>query len=980
MDIFRAVESVSGKICSLITTDWELRREMDRKIKHFSSEMNMMNVCISSSSGSIAGAIGEAWLMELQELAYDMEDALDLMVLGTKTKVPLPKRALRTVGLMDPRPQHILDIRGFDERLQSLLDQWDKFKQGRGDATPPTTTPSPTVGGTVSFGCGLRPVGIQHHTENLLDLLRHVDGQPKQLRVISIVGFRGVGKTTLAKVVYDHDHSSLGEPFDCKAWVQVAWSTPLAAGSNDDAAKLLKETLRELDPGKASANINDNTDIMALCENIRKFLQGKSRIIVTTSVQSVAKKCSLGGFMYRLEGLNEDDSDKLLWQLVECERDQLPQDVQSHSVDIVRKCDGLPLALIGVAEYVRLKLADLKRGELRCSAIVRELGNYLAGRPQHAAFQEAHATLKECYEDLYNHDLKTCLLSVSMFPKNYSIRRKSLVRRWMAEQLVPYDAKKHGSTVADENFEKLVDRIMIQRADDEEDPAPAVVPGAVKNKCRVHGVLLDFLLDKSASSKFASLIQNGEHMQTTNRDNNPSPRRLAIVYDPNRAGGGNSNKAKLAEMVEGLDLSHVRSLTVAGTELSDFKLKCCKVLRVLDLDGCTGITGGVLRSICKLKVLRYLCLRGTAIDACGLPPEMAELRFLETLDVRDIVVRGSKSKAEDHAGTITLPWNVLCLPCLKYLFGAFELPRDIPGPARRGLALWPKAARASGGASAQAKLHTLAGIFIGESDREEHQCLQNFLGLMHQDRLKKIKIWWNKKGVKGSKAKPTTAPTHLLVEFLKKRCFTLDSLSLDFGDQSLDFLDFPPVDVHLPCRIESVKLRGKLSRLPGFITAANTKTISDHALSKLYLSYTGLSCEALLLLQCLPNLRYLKLIEDNSNFTDGTLTLNVVRGFPSLRGLHVQAPKLPKVIIVAGGEDKTVAMQHLTTLQLLCNDISGFQAAHIDYFHRLEQVVLLKSSLDIDKDAAKAWEAARMKHMNRPRIDTVEVKISDHQA
>lgn len=695
-----------------------------------------------------------------------------------------------------------------------------------------------------------------------------------------------------------------------------------------------------------------------------------SRIIVTTSLQSVAKMCSSGGFMYRLEGLNEYDSDKLLWQLVECEPDNLPGDVQSHWVDIVRKCDGFPLALIGVAEYMRLKLSGLRRGELKCSSIVRELGNYLAGRPQHAAFQAAHTALADCYEGLYSHDLKTCLLSVSMFPKNHSIRRKSLVRRWMAEQLVP-DDKKPASMVALENFEKLVDRIMIQRADDDdENPALAVGPGEVKDKCRVQGVLLDFLLDKSASNKFARLIQNGEQQHTTSRaSNNLAPRRLAIVYDANRAGGGNRNKAKLAEMVEGLDLSHVRSLTVAGTELSDFKLKGCKVLRVLDLEGCTGITGGLLRSICKLKVLRYLSLSGTAIDACGLPPEIAELRFLETLDVRDIVVQGSKSKAEDHAATITLPWNVLCLPCLKYLFGAFQLPRGIPGPARRGLALWTKAARASGGAAAQARLHTLAGIFIGEGEREGRRCLQNLLGLMHEDRLKKIKIWWNKKGVKGSKAKPTT---DLLVEFLKKRCFTLNSLSLDFGDQSLDFLDFHPVDVHVPCRIESVKLRGKLTSLPAFITAVNTKTTSDHALSKLYLSHTGLSCEALLLLQWLPNLRYLKLIEDSSNFTDGTLTLKEVRGFWSLRGLHVQAPKLPEVKIVAGREKKAVAMQHLTTLQLLCDDISGFQAADISCFHQLEQVVLLKSCLD--KDAGKAWETARKKHMNRPRIDTVQVK------
>uniref|UniRef100_A0A0E0MML2 Uncharacterized protein n=1 Tax=Oryza punctata TaxID=4537 RepID=A0A0E0MML2_ORYPU len=689
-----------------------------------------------------------------------------------------------------------------------------------------------------------------------------------------------------------------------------------------------------------------------------------SRIIVTTGVQSVASECSLGGFVYRLRGLNEKDSDELLWKLVQCERHVLPRDVQSYSGDIVRKCDGLPLALVGVAKYVRRNLGALKRGTLDCRDIARNLGMYHAdGR--YPAFVRAHMALKDCYEGLDSHglNLKTCLLSVSMFPKKRGLRRKSLVRRWMAERLVHYDDKKNkpANIVALENFEELVDRIMIQGADDDNDENHPVLvgePGTVKNKCSVHGVLLDFLLHESATKRFARLIRNGEGLDVTAINSNPV-RRLAVVYDTDSA--GDTNRDKLADMVNGLDLSRVRSLTVAGTVLSDSDLKCCKLLRVLDLDGCTGVTDGVLRSICKLKVLRYLSLRGT--DARGLPPEMAELRFLETLDVRDIVMPGAEVQSDD-VFTVTLPWDVLRLPYLKYLFGAFELPRDIP---RRCSAPWTTAATAS---DAAGQLDTLAGFFIGNG-RRELQCLETLLGLMK--RLKKLKIWWkwNKKGVSvtaGPKDLPTAALTQLLVKFLKKRCFDLDSLSLDFGDQSLDFLNFP-MDIHVPCKLRSIKLRGKLSSLPGIIIKEDNKIPSDHALTKLYLSFTGLSCEALLVLQRLPNLTYLKLVENSSgDFTDGILTLNA-GGFPSLRGLHVQAPKLPEVKIVAGGEEEAVAMQHLTTLQLLCGDVSGFQAADIDRFHQLEQVVLLKSSLD--ESATKAWEAARKNHMNRPRIDTV---------
>jgi len=65
----------------------------------------------------------------------------------------------------------------------------------------------------------------------IIELLKPSPGEGQQLRVISIVGCRGVGKTALARAVYDKYSSS--DEFDCVAWV-------IASGCNKKKALLDK--------------------------------------------------------------------------------------------------------------------------------------------------------------------------------------------------------------------------------------------------------------------------------------------------------------------------------------------------------------------------------------------------------------------------------------------------------------------------------------------------------------------------------------------------------------------------------------------------------------------------------------------------------------------------------------------------------------------------------------------------------------------
>ncbi|XBH93476.1 hypothetical protein VPH35_084385 [Triticum aestivum] len=241
------------------------------------------------------------------------------------------------------------------------------------------------------------------------------------------------------------------------------------------------------------------------------------------------------------------------------------------------------------------------------------------------------------YDRLPYH-VKSCLLYMSLFPKNYQIRRARLLRRWMAEGYIKILYGLTVDEVACSLYDELIKRNMIQ-------PSDTAIASMSSERCCVHGLVLHIILSK--------YIDENQHfiMDKHCKRSPPSNTRHLVVKTWKRH----------EKIMTGVNLRIIRSLTFFGEYPMSLVTPKLRMLRVLDLEDTIGLENNDLRYIGQLPHLRYLGLRGTHISRF---PSLRKLSCLETLDVRDTKVT--------H-----LPAGVIDKEKLCYLRGGVSFAQDL---------------------------------------------------------------------------------------------------------------------------------------------------------------------------------------------------------------------------------------------------------------------------------------------------------------
>ncbi|XP_004980930.1 putative disease resistance protein At1g50180 [Setaria italica] len=215
-----------------------------------------------------------------------------------------------------------------------------------------------------------------------------------------------------------------------------------------------------------------------------------SRVITTTRNGDVASKEEV----YELRTLSPDHSEKLFkTRLFGVNGEYPPHHPTEESEKILKKCGGVPLAIITMASLLVGKLREDWVAVCNSPGFYRRKGNQQV--------DDTEWILSLSYYDLPSY-LRTCLLYLSVYPEDYGIEKDSLIWKWIAEGFVE---KKTGTSLfqqGEEYFNQLINRSMIQAVESE-------ILGEVYG-CRVHDMVLDLICDLSYKENFVTISNDDE--------------------------------------------------------------------------------------------------------------------------------------------------------------------------------------------------------------------------------------------------------------------------------------------------------------------------------------------------------------------------------------------------------------------------------------------------------------------------------------
>jgi len=258
------MNSLLAKLSAMVEGEYELLGVTQSDIAFLSNELSSMNALLEKLAAAEKLDVQvQVWRDNIRELSYDIEDCIDMFMqklnhgdaakAGNFVKKIIGKVKKLWSGFQMANQIHELKARVVEESERRLRYKYDESISTAGKVEIDPRLPA-------LYAEAEKLVGIDGPIQNLMDWLMK-DDSTQQLRVVSIVGFGGLGKTTLANQVY----RKIKSQFDCTAFVPVSRSPVIK--------KILRDLLTELGSSKSHSSSDD--DERQLINEVRAYLQDK---------------------------------------------------------------------------------------------------------------------------------------------------------------------------------------------------------------------------------------------------------------------------------------------------------------------------------------------------------------------------------------------------------------------------------------------------------------------------------------------------------------------------------------------------------------------------------------------------------------------------------------------------------------------------------------------------------------------------------
>nr|XP_010925190.2 putative disease resistance protein RGA3 [Elaeis guineensis] len=597
---------------------WGVKHELNRLRRTL---LKILSIVEDTEMREIRDQSLKIWLKELKDAAYDADDILDEFEAEVLRQQVESGNQVRFLSSLNPN-QVLLNretskkINAIRERLDDIAKDRDDLKLGelRDHARQVEAAERQESSSLFDESCMF---GREQDKEDILEMLITDDSNQVGHRNVSallIVGMAGLGKTTLAQLVYNDPR--IDSHFDLKMWVHVS--------DDFSVRRITREIMESASKGRQSELVNWNM----VQDNLKGQLPGNryllvlddvwnedrnqwepiflplmygergSKILITTQNKNVANIMDMAS-SYCLEGLSNQDCWLIFKRIAFANKNSSEHPkLEEIGKEIVSKIRGLPLAakILGGLLYSKL---DEDSWRIILESEIWEL-------PQNA--KNILSALRLSYQQLPGH-LKQCFAYCSLFPKEHKFEKSKLIQMWIAQGFVQPQGRRPIEHIASECFDDLLHRSFFQQ---------------VEESYFMHNLIHD--LAQSVCLDECVKVGNGKMHRIAER-----ALHLSLVSD-NLEPIAFNNLRRFKRLRTLLFLHDCKSGFDHIPEDLFIKLK---YLRVLDLSH--NDIKDLPNSIGNLKHLRYLDVSYTSI--AELPETIGNLHNMQTLKLEACQVR-----------------------------------------------------------------------------------------------------------------------------------------------------------------------------------------------------------------------------------------------------------------------------------------------------------------------------------------------------
>ncbi|WMV56006.1 hypothetical protein MTR67_049391 [Solanum verrucosum] len=437
----------------------------------------------------------------IRDVSCKAEDLVEEIMFEYSSSSSLKKNAIKFLGV-----NRVLfrKIKSIEAAITSVYNDISAIK-GR-------STPSSSVNGCsrdVTQTLSSQKDVVVGLDDDFLLIADKLTGYPDKLDVVVIFGMGGIGKTTLAKRIFND--KLIEEHFYVRAWITVSEQykvrnmlldllgctskVPFIMDEmeNEELAERLYKSLK----GQRYLIVMDDVWYTEAWDDVRRYFpndKNGSRVMVTSRVMKVARFINPLNPPHQMRFLTVDESWKLLQKKILGLDDPsfcCDYEMERIGMQISKKCKGLPLAIVMVAGILSKESATASKWSdvaenIHSSFVTEESREFLD-------------ILALSYNHLPHH-LKACFLYMGAFPEDVEIPVWRLIRLWTAEGFIKLESPKTLEFVAQEYLQELIDRSLIIVSKRSYD-------NRVKT-CSIHDILRNFCQEEAKQEKLLHVVRN----------------------------------------------------------------------------------------------------------------------------------------------------------------------------------------------------------------------------------------------------------------------------------------------------------------------------------------------------------------------------------------------------------------------------------------------------------------------------------------